>query len=158
MWPKYQVPSLAGVEDAMLFDGMRGLGDAASLEAAKQAVAKARAISDAKVRARAMAEFYARCNKERANNGLPELPGSVYEDLANRGVDPGTAPIRVPKDSAGNFIRNPDGSFFVETITPGGATVPGVVVPAAPSSISPAMVVGGLAAAAALFFVVKKFT
>lgn len=159
-WPIYQVPSLAGTEEKMRYDGMRGIGDTTALENAKllkDAAAKAAAISDAKEKARALAELYARVNNARRNNGLPELPGSVYLDLISRGQDPTTAPIRVPKDASGRYLMNPDKTYVVETITPSGPE-PGVVLPPPVASMSKGtMLAAALALAAVGFVVVKKF-
>ncbi len=162
-WPQYQVPSLAGniedeMDETMKFDGMRGLsglGDVAALEEAK----RLRALTDAKARAQAAARFYATVNSARNRVGLPLLPGSVYEDLAARGVDPTTAPIRVPAGADGKPLKNKDGSYVVETITAAGPK-PGVVVPGQPGEggglPTIAKVALGVAALGAVAVVLKK--
>ncbi len=159
-WPQYQVPSLAGniedeMDETMKFDGMRGLSGLGDL-AALQEAARLRAISSATERAKAAARFYATVNTARSRVGLPLLPGSVYEDLAARGVDPTTAPIRVPTGADGKPLKNKDGSYVVETITAQGP-VPGVVVPGAGGGLPTiAKVVIGVAALGAVAVVLKK--
>jgi len=172
-WPEYQVPSLAGHEEGeqMQYDGMRGLGDidlalrAAGLPAEQAlALAKSLAIKDAKARAKAQVEFYARCNSERDRNGLPRLPGSVYLDLANRGVDPGTAPIRVPTGPDGKELKNPDGTYVIHTITPSGQTEPGANLPPPPgdeekkgAGMSPVKIAVGVGVLVGVGLLIKKF-
>ncbi len=116
-WPEYQVPSLAGQrqENKMRYDGMRGLGslgDAAALAAAKKIAADAKAA-----------------NAARTSSGLPSLPASVIADLIARGISAATALIQVPRDAAGDFRKNANGTFVVETITQGGGTTPGFDIP-----------------------------
>jgi hypothetical protein len=136
----------------MQYDGMRGLGDLEALNMAKRAMA----IKDAKAGAKAKAEFFARCNSERARNGLPQLPGSVCLDLAARGVDPGTAPIRVPVGPDGRELKNPDGTYVVETITPSGQVIPGAEVPGA--GLSPGKIAVGVGVLVGVGLLIKKFT